>query len=171
MTPHPAPARRPGARCWSPRAPDPVRRPPGPARRYRYAGAVSRDADREHVPAPMRHNVRLLGRLLGDVLRESGGQDLLDDTERLRHAVIAARHPGSADALVGEIADLVASWPLERAEAVAHAFTVSTSPTWPRSTSGSGRCAAGTRPVPRPASHWPPRSPRCAATSASSRPT
>ena len=91
---------------------------------YRYAGAVGRDADREHVPAPMRRDVRLLGRLLGDVLRESGGQDLLDDTERLRRAVIAARRPGSADAAVGEIADLVASWPLERAEAVAHAFTV-----------------------------------------------
>jgi phosphoenolpyruvate carboxylase len=99
----------------------------------------------------MRRDVRLLGGLLGDVLRESGGQELLDDVERLRHAVIAARHPDAADDgsgsstdgsgsstdgsgdhgsgdcgsdIVGEITDLVASWPLERAEAVAHAFTV-----------------------------------------------
>jgi phosphoenolpyruvate carboxylase len=72
----------------------------------------------------MRRDIRLLGRLLGDVLRESGGQDLLDDTERLRLAVIAARRPGAGDRAVSEITDLVASWPLERAEAVAHAFTV-----------------------------------------------
>ncbi len=94
------------------------------AGRCRYAGAVSADVDRHHVPALMRHDVRLLGRLLGDVLRESGGQDLLDDTERLRHAVIAARRPGAGDRAVSEVTDLVASWPLGRAEEVAHAFTV-----------------------------------------------
>ncbi|HTW04722.1 MAG TPA: phosphoenolpyruvate carboxylase [Streptosporangiaceae bacterium] len=70
----------------------------------------------------MRRDVRLLGGLLGEVLRESGGQDLLDDTERLRRAVIAARH--SADDALPQISDMVAAWPLERAEAVAHAFTV-----------------------------------------------
>jgi phosphoenolpyruvate carboxylase len=99
---------------------------------------VGRDADRQYVPAAMRRDVRLLGDLLGEVLRESGGQDLLDDVERLRHAVIAARHgtpvapgapvtPGAtaapADAL-HEISEMVTAWPLERAEAVAHAFTV-----------------------------------------------
>jgi phosphoenolpyruvate carboxylase len=83
---------------------------------------VGRDADREYVPAPMRRDVRLLGGLLGDVLRESGGQELLDDTERLRRAVIAARR--SAGDELGQISDMVAAWPLERAEAVAHAFTV-----------------------------------------------
>jgi phosphoenolpyruvate carboxylase len=72
----------------------------------------------------MRRDVRLLGRLLGDVLRQAGGQDLLDDVEGLRRAVIAARRPGSGDAAAAGIADLVACWPLERAEAVAHAFTV-----------------------------------------------
>src|SRR5262249_56380352 len=47
--------------------------------------------------------------------------------ERLRHAVIAARRadpPRQADAALREITELVAAWPLERAEAVAHAFTV-----------------------------------------------
>jgi phosphoenolpyruvate carboxylase len=83
---------------------------------------VGRDADRQLVPAPMRRDVRLLGDLLGEVLRESGGQELLDDVERLRRAVIAARH--SADDALGQISEMVAAWPLERAEAVAHAFTV-----------------------------------------------
>jgi phosphoenolpyruvate carboxylase len=98
---------------------------------------VSRDADRQQMPGPMRRDVRLLGDLLGEVLRESGGQDLLDDVERLRRAVIAARRPGgpqdgsraqdggpAADPAGDEIAALVASWPLERAELVARAFTV-----------------------------------------------
>ncbi len=83
---------------------------------------MGRDADRQYVPAPMRRDVRLLGDLLGEVLRESGGQELLDDTERLRRAVIAARL-AAGDSL-GHISDMVAAWPLERAEAVAHAFTV-----------------------------------------------
>src|SRR5262249_57533255 len=75
----------------------------------------------------MRRDVRLLGGLLGEVLRESGGQGLLDDVERLRHAVIAARRadsPPPDGAAPREITELVAAWPLERAEAVAHAFTV-----------------------------------------------
>ena len=83
---------------------------------------MGRDADRQYVPAPMRRDVRLLGDLLGEVLRESGGQELLDDTERLRHAVIAARR--SADDALHHISDMIAAWPLERAETVAHAFTV-----------------------------------------------
>ena len=75
----------------------------------------------------MRRDVRLLGDLLGEVIRESGGQGLLDDVERLRRAVIAARRadpPPPAGAALREITELVAAWPLERAEAVAHAFTV-----------------------------------------------
>jgi phosphoenolpyruvate carboxylase len=72
----------------------------------------------------MRRDVRLLGDVLGDVLRESGGQGLLDDVERLRRAVISARHRTDGEDPHVEIAALVASWPLERAEAVAHAFTV-----------------------------------------------
>jgi phosphoenolpyruvate carboxylase len=108
------------------------------------ADSASRDADRQQMPEPMRRDVRLLGDLLGEVLRESGGQDLLDDVERLRRAVIAARRPASrdgapcdgappdgaphggaaADPAGDEIAALVAGWPLDRAELVARAFTV-----------------------------------------------
>jgi phosphoenolpyruvate carboxylase len=88
---------------------------------------VSRDADRRQLPAEMRRDVRLLGDLLGEVIREAGGQDLLDDTERLRRAVIAARErpsPGEADRSGDEIAAMVAAWPLARAELVAKAFTI-----------------------------------------------
>jgi phosphoenolpyruvate carboxylase len=95
---------------------------------------VGRDADIQNVPASMRRDVRLLGDILGQVISESGGQDLLDDVERLRHAVIAARRGGSSPEAAADddaarqadddIAALVAGWPLERADAVARAFTV-----------------------------------------------
>jgi phosphoenolpyruvate carboxylase len=72
----------------------------------------------------MRHDVRLLGDLLGEVIRDSTGPELLADVERLRHAVIAARQ-GDRDSRTGdEIAALVGSWSLEAAEQVARAFTV-----------------------------------------------
>ena len=85
----------------------------------------------------MRRDVRLLGDMLGEVLRESGGQDLLDDVEtaapggdrgpgqpRSRRAGPAAAGAPDADPAGDEIAALVASWPLDRAELVARAFTV-----------------------------------------------
>src|SRR5215472_996024 len=88
---------------------------------------MSREADRRQLPAELRRDVRLLGDLLGDVIREAGGQSLLDDVERLRRAVIAARDkpPGDEADLAGDqIAALVAGWPLARAELVAKAFTI-----------------------------------------------
>ncbi len=74
----------------------------------------------------MRRDVRLLGDILGEIIRDSAGPELLADVERLRRAVIQARHgerdedPADGD----EIAALVASWSLEAAEQVARAFTV-----------------------------------------------
>src|SRR5215510_4223124 len=87
---------------------------------------MSREADRQQLPASMRRDVRLLGDLLGEAIRDTGGQELLDDVERLRRAVIAARAGAEpADgAAASEIAALVAGWPLGRAELVAKAFTV-----------------------------------------------
>ncbi|GAA2451666.1 phosphoenolpyruvate carboxylase [Actinomadura vinacea] len=73
------------------------------------------------MPEPLRRDVRLLGAMLGDGLVEYGGQGLLDDVERLRHAVIAARR-GEIDG--AEVAAMVDGWSLERAELVARAFTV-----------------------------------------------
>jgi phosphoenolpyruvate carboxylase len=80
----------------------------------------------------MRRDVRLLGEILGQVIAESDGPGLLADVEDLRHRVIAARHHDAADGHAGaapaatdaDIAALIASWPLARAEAVARAFTV-----------------------------------------------
>jgi len=78
------------------------------------------------MPAPLRRDVGLLGRLLGRVLEESGGPALLADVERLRHATIALRGAGAGDreAARAEVVELVAGFDLDRAELVARAFTV-----------------------------------------------
>ncbi|WP_067454180.1 phosphoenolpyruvate carboxylase [Actinomadura macra] len=73
------------------------------------------------MPEPLRRDVRLLGAMLGDGLVEYGGKELLDDVERLRRAVIAARRGETG---IEEVAALVDGWSLERAGQVARAFTV-----------------------------------------------
>jgi phosphoenolpyruvate carboxylase len=72
------------------------------------------------MPAALRREVRLLGDLLGEVLAEYGGAGLLADVEQLRRTVIAARDSDLDDRAA---ALLVASWPIDRAEQVARAFT------------------------------------------------
>jgi phosphoenolpyruvate carboxylase len=64
--------------------------------------------------------VRVLGSLLGQVIADSGGASLLRDVEKLRGLVIRARDDGRYER---DAERLVASWPLERAEMVARAFT------------------------------------------------
>ncbi|XRQ05742.1 phosphoenolpyruvate carboxylase [Actinomadura welshii] len=81
----------------------------------------TRETFRQDLPEPLRRDVRLLGAMLGDGLVEYGGQGLLDDVERLRHAVIAARRGETTGA---EVAAIVDGWTLERAGQVARAFTV-----------------------------------------------
>jgi phosphoenolpyruvate carboxylase len=111
-----------------------VYRPPAPDSPVATLTSVARIEDSQRVPASMRRDVRVLGEILGQVISESDGPGLLADVEDLRHRVIAARQHDSHDgdertakaaaAADEEIAALVASWPLERAEAVARAFTV-----------------------------------------------
>ncbi|MEV0418513.1 phosphoenolpyruvate carboxylase [Streptosporangium canum] len=72
------------------------------------------------MPDELRADVRLLGELLGQVIAEYGGDDLLADVERLRKAVIAARR---GKVSVDEITAMVAEWPVERAVQIARAFT------------------------------------------------
>ena len=86
----------------------------------------TRDRDRAALPEPMRREVRLLGDILGQIIRDSGGPELLADVEGLRHAVIDARQhePHDGHAAADEIATLVASWSVEQAEQVARAFAV-----------------------------------------------
>jgi phosphoenolpyruvate carboxylase len=79
----------------------------------------------EEMPAPLRRDVRLLGRLLGQVLEEAGGPSLLADVERLRRATIALRAAdGGRRQARAQVAELVAGFDLDRAELVARAFTV-----------------------------------------------
>jgi phosphoenolpyruvate carboxylase len=90
---------------------------------------TGRARDSAELPEVMRRDVRLLGEILGEVISESAGADLLADVERLRHAVIDARSAadrGSAQAIAAgdEITALISSWSWERAELVARAFTV-----------------------------------------------
>jgi phosphoenolpyruvate carboxylase len=90
---------------------------------------AGRERDSAALPDLMRRDVRLLGDVLGEVISESAGADLLADVERLRHAVIDARSAadrGSAQAAAAgdEITALVSGWSWERAELVARAFTV-----------------------------------------------
>jgi phosphoenolpyruvate carboxylase len=79
----------------------------------------SREVARIEMPAPLRREVRLLGDMLGQVLAEYGGAGLLEDVESLRRTVIIAREEDDA----GTSTRLVASWPIDRAEQVARAFT------------------------------------------------
>ncbi len=78
-------------------------------------GKETRTRARFEVPEELRADVRLLGEILGKVLVEYAGQPLLNDVERLRELTIAG------DGLAAE--QLVASWPHERAEDVARAFS------------------------------------------------
>ena len=86
----------------------------------------TRDRDRAALPEPMRRDVRLLGDILGEIIRDSGGPELLADVEQLRRAVIEARQREEQHlaAAGDEIVRLVASWNLEQAEQVARAFAV-----------------------------------------------
>jgi len=72
----------------------------------------------------MRRDVRLLGDLLGQVIRDDKGPELLAAVEQLRRAVIEARLGDREDDSGTEIAAMVASWSLEMAEQVAQAFAV-----------------------------------------------
>jgi len=80
----------------------------------------NRATARHQIPEPLRRDVRLLGSLLGKVIADSGGTSLLRDVEKLRGLVIRGRDAGRYER---DAERLVASWPLERAEMVARAFT------------------------------------------------
>lgn len=75
------------------------------------------------IPEQLRGDVRMLGGLLGRVLRESGSPGLFEDVERLRSATIQAYTDETPEAFAraAEIAD---SFSITRADEVARAFTV-----------------------------------------------
>src|SRR5690606_6969908 len=84
------------------------------------------DADRgrarHEMPDELRADVRLLGEVLGRVLTESVGADLLEDVERLRALTIAAYEEDGSDAIEAAEA-LIDTFTVERAEEVARAFS------------------------------------------------
>jgi phosphoenolpyruvate carboxylase len=84
---------------------------------------VGRAEAEQELPEQMRADVRLLGGILGRVLRESGTPGLYDDVERLRLATIAAYTDDSPDAFERAVA-IADSFSVERADEVARAFTV-----------------------------------------------
>ncbi|WP_111467170.1 phosphoenolpyruvate carboxylase [Microbacterium suaedae] len=83
---------------------------------------VGRLEAEQEMPEQMRADVRLLGTLLGQVLRESGSDGLLEDVERLRMATIQAYTDPSSGAFdrAAAIADELSP---SRADEVARAFT------------------------------------------------
>ncbi|GAA3628868.1 phosphoenolpyruvate carboxylase [Microbacterium awajiense] len=76
----------------------------------------------QEIPERMRADVRMLGALLGRVLRESGSSGLYDDVERLRVATIQAYTDETPEA-VARAAAIADSFTVRRAEEVARAFT------------------------------------------------
>ena len=82
----------------------------------------SRDDTRDAVDSALRSDVSLLGGLLGRVLRESGGDELLRDVEKLRELVIDA-YESERDVSIEDAESLVESFSTQRAEQVARAFT------------------------------------------------
>jgi phosphoenolpyruvate carboxylase len=83
---------------------------------------VRQDISQE-VPSELRQDVDLLRTVLGQVLLESGGPELVRDVDALRQGTIALRAEPT-EARRRTVIDLVASFDLDRAEAVARAFTV-----------------------------------------------
>ncbi|WP_433936654.1 phosphoenolpyruvate carboxylase [Sorangium cellulosum] len=81
---------------------------------------------RREVDRPLRKEVRLLGRLLGEVLIEQEGEELFAIEERIRTLAIRRRRgpsDGRAHA-AAELTKLLASLPHDRIEPVIRAFTV-----------------------------------------------
>ncbi|MGN6446005.1 phosphoenolpyruvate carboxylase [Amnibacterium sp.] len=83
---------------------------------------VGRYVAEQEIPERMRSDVRLLGELLGRVLRESGSPGLFEDVERLRTATIQA-YRDESDQAFAEAVRLADGLTVERADEVARAFT------------------------------------------------
>ncbi|MHB1064552.1 MAG: phosphoenolpyruvate carboxylase [Georgenia sp.] len=90
--------------------------PTGPAAEH------SRGAARHEIPDEMRRDVRLLGGLLGEVLKEDGSGGLYEDVEQLRELAIAALDEPDGDNLT-RAETLVEAFSTARAEEVARAFS------------------------------------------------
>jgi phosphoenolpyruvate carboxylase len=77
----------------------------------------------DSADAPLRRDVRLLGDVLGRILVEQEGDELLEDEERIRHLARTARRTGQP-ARYRELRETVAELGLERQALVLRAFAV-----------------------------------------------
>ncbi|MGH3027816.1 MAG: phosphoenolpyruvate carboxylase, partial [Gaiellaceae bacterium] len=73
--------------------------------------------------APLRRDVRLLGDLLGRVMVEQEGEDLLAREEEIRHVSRRARESGDPEVLA-ELAQAVAALDLDQQTKILRAFTL-----------------------------------------------
>ncbi|MBP2436164.1 phosphoenolpyruvate carboxylase [Microbacterium amylolyticum] len=83
---------------------------------------VGRLEAEQEIPEQMRADVRLLGSLLGQALRESGSDGLYEDVERLRVATIHAYTDPSPEAF-DRAAAIADEFSVARADEVTRAFT------------------------------------------------
>jgi len=72
--------------------------------------------------APLRDDVRRLGELLGQVLSEQGGPELLDAVERIR--ALAKSDRATDPGAVSQLADALSEVPVEQAVPLARAFSM-----------------------------------------------
>src|SRR5438270_11621471 len=81
------------------------------------AELIAMDAERKD--APLRRDVRNLGKLLGDVIREQAGEEVFGAVERLRTRFIEQRESGECVET-----DMAATMTVEMAWQVARAFSI-----------------------------------------------
>jgi len=67
------------------------------------------------TPDRLREEVRLLGSVLGDVIREAGGEDLYDRIEAVRRASVAYHRAGADTRDASELERLLAGLSSEQA--------------------------------------------------------
>ena len=95
------------------------------AQRLAELTAGTADPEKE---TPLRRDVRSLGVLLGRVLVEQGGEELLEIVEQLRHLLIRRREepPGSAaqDELMTQARDIIGKMDVKDAHKVTKAFAI-----------------------------------------------
>lgn len=76
------------------------------------------------TPDRLREEVRLLGAVLGDVIRHAGGQDLYDRIEAVRRASVAYHRDGATTRDATEMERLLAGLTSEQAVGLSHGFAV-----------------------------------------------
>ncbi|PPE68640.1 phosphoenolpyruvate carboxylase [Caldimonas thermodepolymerans] len=99
-----------------------VRSTTTPARRRQPAAATRKRDDAAEKNRPLMEDIRLLGRILGDVIREQEGQEAFDLIERIRKLSVAYRLKRDADA--GKtLARLLKNLSTDQAVSVIRAFS------------------------------------------------